>query len=437
VAWRLPIAVHQTELSDSIVARPKRSKVFFGWYVVAACVVITLYTGGVVNFGFTAVFDPLAKEFGWSYAQISLASSLRGLEVGLLSAVVGLLVDRLGPRKLIFGGSILIFLGYMVLSRVSSLPMFYAAFALIALGMSACTGTVLLTAVTHWFSRRAGIATGIVASGFGLGGTIVPLVTGLIDTYHWRTAMFLVGVGVLIICLPLSFLVRHRPEDYGYLPDGDTSESLRSANGRVPAKSDEVNLTVWQALRNRAFWHVSVSSMCHSFVVGAVVTHIMPYLGSVGIGRSTASLVALVLPLSSIAGRLSSGLVSNRVGNRAVYSASFVLMTLGLLAFSAVNPANMWLVVPFILTFSLGWGFSVISRITLLREHFGRVSFGAVIGFNSTIMMLGNISGAPLAGWSYDHFGSYQGAWIVFGLVTLCGMVIALTTPSRRSRPPA
>jgi MFS family permease len=191
-------------------------------------VIITLYTGGVVNFGFTAVFDPLAKEFGWSYAQISLASSLRGLEVGLLSAVVGLLVDRLGPRKLILGGTVLIFLGYLVLSGVSSLPMFYAAFALIALGMSACTGTVLLTAVTHWFSRRAGIATGIVASGFGLGGTIVPVVTRLIDTYQWRMAMVIVGLGVLVICLPLAFIVRHRPEDYGYLPDGDTAESIQA-----------------------------------------------------------------------------------------------------------------------------------------------------------------------------------------------------------------
>jgi predicted MFS family arabinose efflux permease len=110
-------------------------------------------------------------------------------------------------------------------------------------------------------------------------------------------------------------------------------------------------------------------------------------------------------------------------------------MTLGLLAFSAVNSTSLWLVVPFILTFSLGWGFSVISRITLLREHFGRASFGAVIGFNSTIMMIGNVSGAPLAGWSYDHFGSYQGAWIVFGIVTLGGMIIALTTPSRRAPP--
>ena len=402
---------------------------FFGWYVVIACVIITLYTGGVVNFGFTAVFDPLAKEFGWSYAQISFASSLRGLEVGLLSAAVGLLVDKWGPRKLIFGGSILIFFGYMVLSRVSSLFMFYTAFALIALGMSACTGTVLLTAVTHWFSRRAGLATGLVASGFGLGGLIVPVVTGLIDTFQWRIAMTIVGFGVLVICLPLALLVRHRPEDYGYLPDGDTQQ-VQKQSGVKQIAEPEVNLSVWQALRDRAFWHVSLSSMCHSFVVGAVVTHVMPYLGSVGIDRAASSLVALVLPLFSIAGRLTSGLFSNKFGNRTVYSSSFVLMTLGLLSFSAINAATVWLAVPFILTFSLGWGFSVISRITLLREHYGRQSFGAVIGFNSTIMMIGNVSGAPLAGWSYDNFGSYQGAWIVFGIVTLGGMVLALTTPS-------
>jgi predicted MFS family arabinose efflux permease len=408
----------------------KFPRIFYGWYVVFACLVITLYTGGMVNFGFTAVFDPLIKEFGWSSAQISLAASLRGLEVGLLSAAVGLLVDKLGPRKLIIGGAFLIAFGYFILSRVSSLAMFYAAFALISLGMSACAGTVLLTAVTHWFNRKAAIATGLVASGFGLGGTIVPVITALIDTYDWRAAMMIISVGTLVVCLPMAFLVRHRPEDYGYLPDGDKTEMTKKTTA---ANSEpETNMTVWQALRDRAFWHVSVSSMCHSFVVGAVVTHIMPYLESVGVNRSTASVIALALPLSSIAGRLSSGLFSKKFGNRIVYTSSFIFMTAGLLCFAYINPTSIWLVLPFIAVFSLGWGFSVISRITLLREHYGRISFGAVIGFNSTIMMIGNVSGAPIAGWSYDNFGSYQGAWIAFGIVTLGGMILALTTPAKR-----
>ncbi len=405
-------------------------RIFYGWYVVFACVVITLYTGGVINFGFTAVFDPLIKEFGWSSAQISLAASLRGLEVGLLSAVVGLLVDRLGPRKMIICGTILIAFGYYVLSRVSSLAMFYAAFALISLGMSACAGTVLLTAVTNWFNRKAAIATGLVASGFGLGGTVVPAITALIDTYDWRNAMLIISLGTLVVCLPLGLLVRHRPEDYGYLPDGEASNTIKKQE--TVKTIPENNVTVWQALRDRAFWHISVSSMCHSFVVGAVVTHIMPYLGSVGINRSTASLIALSLPLASIAGRLTSGLFSNKFGNRTVYFSSFILMTAGLLFFAVVNANSLWLIIPFTAVFSLGWGFSVISRITLLREHYGRASFGAVIGFNSTIMMIGNVTGAPIAGWSYDSFGSYQGAWIAFGVVTLGGMLLAFTTPIKR-----
>ena len=193
-----------------------------------------------------------------------------------------------------------------------------------------------------------------------------------------------------------------------------------------------MNVSVWQALRQRAFWHVSLSSMCHSFVVGAVVTHIMPYLGSVGVSRSTAALVALILPVASIAGRLSSGWLSNIMGNKAVYAGSFIAFTLGMVLFAYTAEVRLWLIIPFIVAFSSGWGFSVTSRITLLRETFGRASFGAVLGFNSTIMMIGNVSGAPIAGWTYDHFGTYQGAWLVFGIMTLVGMALALTTPVRK-----
>ncbi len=425
--------------SDNSQTGHAKRRLFYGWYMVAAAVIITLYTGGVVNFGFTAVFDPIAEQFKWSYAQISLASSLRGLEVGLLSAAVGMLVDKWGPRKLIFGGSILVALGFVVLSRVSSLGMFYAAFALIALGMSACTGVVLLTAVTNWFDKRAGLATGVVASGFGLGGTIVPLVTALIDAFQWRNAMLIVGGGMLLICLPLAMVMRHRPEPYGYLPDGAKSAGTvepvpvtpRRAK-RSRGESTNGGGSALRALKDRAFWHISLSSMCHSFVVGAVVTHIMPYLESLDIDRGVASLVALVLPLCSIAGRLSSGSLSNRFGNKTMYSASFVFMTTGLIFFGYLTLGNFWLVVPFVIAFSLGWGFSVISRLTLLREYYGRAIFGAVLGFNSTVMMIGNTTGAPIAGWVYDRWNSYQGAWLAFGALTLLGMVLALTSPAAK-----
>ena len=204
----------------------KHYTVFYGWWIVGACSLIALYTGGVIVLGFTAVFEPIANEFGWSYTQISVAASLRGLEVGLLAPFVGFLVDRWGPRRLLIGGAIINGLGLMPLSRITSIGMFYGAFALMAIGMSACTGTVMITAVANWFRRKMAKATGIVVTGFALGGLLVPLVTALIDILGWRTAIFTLSLGVWVITLPLSLLVRHKPEQYGYLPDGEASGTV-------------------------------------------------------------------------------------------------------------------------------------------------------------------------------------------------------------------
>ena len=153
--------------------------IFYGWWVVGGSVLIAMYVAGAVFYGFTAIFEPIADELGWSYTQISLAASLRGLEMGLLAPLVGILTDRWGPRRLIFGGAIITFLGLLMLGRTTSVGTFYVAFVLVAVGMSTCTMTVLLTAVTNWFQRRVGIATGIAVSGFGLGGLMAVSYTHL------------------------------------------------------------------------------------------------------------------------------------------------------------------------------------------------------------------------------------------------------------------
>lgn len=408
----------------------KRSKVFYGWYLVGACVLISLYTGGIVHFSFTAIFEPIAAEFGWSYAQISLAGSLRGFETGLLAPVMGLLVDRLGPRKLIFAGSIIVCLGFLLLSRVSSLVMFYGAYALIAVGYSTYADAVVMTAIANWFRTKVGKATGIVSSGFGLGGLIVPVVTKLIDALQWRMAMLIVGLSVLVIVLPLSLMVRHKPENYGYQPDGALNSISETSEVQELRPSAEINLTAKEVLRNRTYWRLAIASVCHVFVVGAVVIHIMPYLDSLGIARTTSSLAALALPIVSIGGRLGSGWLGDRQGKRRVFAASFALMAVGLFLLANITSSKMWLIVPFLITFSLGWGGSVTTRIALIREYFGRRSFGTILGFTSGIMVAGSIAGAPLAGWVFDTYGSYQGAWLGYGGLLIVGMVLALTIPS-------
>ena len=163
------------------------ASIFYGWWIVFGCFLIAFYVGGTALFGFTAFFDPIVEEFGWSYTQISLAFSLRGLEMGI-SPITGFLVDRFGVGWLTFFGTIIVGLALILLGLTNSLGMFYGAFFLLGLGAGGCGGAVLMTAVAHWFRKNVGRAMGIVTCGFGAGGIVIPVIVWLIELYHWRTA---------------------------------------------------------------------------------------------------------------------------------------------------------------------------------------------------------------------------------------------------------
>jgi len=405
------------------------SKIFYGWWIVGACFLIALYLGGAVVLGFTAFFEPIANEFGWSYAQISLAASLRGLEMGLLAPLIGLLVDRWGPRRLMFAGAIISGAGLMLLSRITSLGMFYGAFVLLAIGMSTCTSTVMMVAVANWFRKKIGITSGIVVSGFALGGLVVPLIALLIDMLGWRMAMVALGYGMWAICVPLSFVVRHKPEQYGYLPDGETESTVIVDQHRPTVSITEEDIGVGRALKSSTFWHIALASMYQAFAVNAVITHVMPYLSSIGVTRSFSSLMASATPVASILGRLSFGWLGDKHDKRRVAAIGFAMMTVGLIIFTSVPMVGMWLLVPFALIFGIGWGGIVPIRVAMLREYFGRSHFGTILGCTFGVMMVGVIMGAPLAGWAYDEWGTYQGIWYVFAGCGVAAMVTILKTP--------
>ena len=403
---------------------------FYGWWIVAASFLIAFYVGGVVFYGFTAIFEPIAEEMGWSYAQISLAASLRGLELGLLAPLTGMLTDRWGPRRILMGGTILTAGGLFLLSQTSSLATFYGAFALLALGMSASTVTVLLTAVANWFRARAGLASGIAICGFGFSGLIVPVIVRLVDLYDWRMAVVFLGAGVLVIALPLSMVFRHRPEKYGYLPDGRKDAGVQAA-GSIPPPP-ELNVGARYALKSSIFWRISLTYMCHMIFVSSIITHVMPYLSSIGVVRSQASLVAMAIPIISVSGRLSFGWLADKFTRRKVAATAYIMMTLGLLCFGSLASAGLWLIVPFLLLFGIGYGGSNALRPSMVTEYFGRNNFGSIFGLMVGINALGGILGPPVAGWVFDTWGSYQGIWFVYAVVGIAAVLsIASITRTR------
>jgi sugar phosphate permease len=383
----------------------KAPRIFYGWWIVAACFVIGLYLIGVVFYGFTAVFEPVAEEFGWSYTQVSLVASIRGLEAGLLAPLVGILVDRWGPRRLMFGAIILAGLGLILFSQMTSLLMFYVASVLMAVGISASGISVTVTTIAHWFRKRAGLATGILVSGYGASGLMVPVVVGLVDAYDWRTAVIILAVGMLIVGLPLSLVVRHKPEQYGYLPDGEESETATGGAGLAAVPISASSITARQAMRSRVFWLTALALIPQFISVPAVVTHVMPYLSSIDIPRSTSGLVATAIPLLSVGGRFGFGWFADKFNERRLSAIALVLLALGLVCFE----------------------FTAVTLLgVIVVRSFGRGSFGAIIGWMWGVLLVGTVLGPTVAGWVYDNWGSYQGIWMALAGLSILGATLML-----------
>jgi MFS family permease len=409
---------------------------FYGWWIVGASFLIALYLAGVIGYGFTAIFEPIANEFGWSYAQVSFASSLRGMEAGLMAPVIGMLVDKHGPRRLIFFGSLLLAAGTFLLSQTSSLITYYGAFALIAFGMSACTITVLMTAVMNWFRKKAGIASSIVSAGFGFGGVMVPVIVWLVDNYGWRQTEVILGFGVLLLILPLSMLFRSKPEDYGYLPDGEAikesyPDTALLSDKQTPMTSTEVEISGRQALRNRTFWHLSVAFILHHIVMSSITTHVMPYFSSIGVPTSRSSLVATGMPLLSVGGRLSFGWIGDRRDRRRLTAISFILVSAGMACFDATSIV-LWFAIPALLLFGVGHGGCCVLRPALTREFFGKKHYGTVFGMLIGLSCIGNIIGPLMTGLVYDTFGDYHHIWLFYAGVALISFLSIWTASSHR-----
>ena len=139
--------------------------------------------------------------------------------------------------------------------------------------------------------------------------------------------------------------------------------------------------------------------------------------------------MAGALPVASIFGRISFGWLGDKHNERLASAAGFLLIGLGLLLFDYAAKGGAWTLLLFLVLFGTGWGANVTLRATMLTEYFGRERFGTIHGFIIGIMMLGNIAGAPVAGWAFDKWGTYEGVWFAFSGVAITAMVIVATLP--------
>jgi MFS family permease len=402
---------------------------FYGWYIVAAGILLSGYNGIVSVYGFTAFIEPIAKTFGWSYAQISLATSLRGLESGALTPLMGFLVDRYPPRRLALLGVIILAVGYGCFGRATNLLFFYVSFIIIGFGSSLAIVMVPQTILVRWFRRDLGKASGALFLGNGISGLFVPILVFGIDRYGWQTCLIFFAMGLLIIGIPASLMFRTRPEEHGLVPDGRTRDPIQSS---IVSRQHIRNISVKQALRMRAFWHMGVANILLTGAWAAYATHLIPYFSSLGIDRSVGGNTTMALALVSLAARFLFGWLSDIYDKRYVMASCFVFHSLALFIFWLINGPSFFLIALFVILIGIGTGGIMPIRIPLFREYFGVAHFGKIYGMGNMFITIGIICGAPFAGWVYDTWGTYDPAWFVLIFLTGIGAVLMLTMPSAK-----
>lgn len=408
----------------------RKPYIFWGWYIVAAAVIVSAYVSGVFVYGFTAFIDPIAATFGWSYSQISIATSLRGLEAGVMNPFLGIFVDRYPARRLMFTGVIVLGIGVFWVSQVDNLLMFYLGFLIFGFGNSLCVYMVPQTAIVRWFDKDVGKASGIVAMGIGIGGILIPFLVRMIDAYGWQDTLILLALGMWVIGLPLCLIFRNRPEEYGLLPDGKAYLD-RPDSGNPALRS--FGTTTGGAVKMLAFWLFGIVSLVQMGAGIAVVTHIIPYLVSIGMERASAGNVAMFIPLVSLFARFPFGLLCDIMEKKYVMALSVFLESAGLIVLYLIGQGHTRLVLLFVLLFGLGTGGVMSPRVPIVREYFGTKNFGKIFGLSSAFLTTGIVAGPPLTGWVFDTVHSYQPAWMGFFILTLLAGMLMCATP--RAKP--
>ena len=408
------------------------ARIFYGWWVVCAASVIHLWGAGTFFYSFTAFFNPIINEFGWSYTSTSIAASLRSVEGGIASPLIGFAADRYGSRKLLVAGAVLSGFGFILFSRISSLWSFYLVFILLSVGVSLLFPIPGWTAVANWFIKGRGTALGVLSGAIGMGGMLIYLINWLLEKYGWRSTLVIIGIGFWVITIPCAFMVRHKPESLNLLPDG--AEPAGTPEGLTTDSATEPDgLTLPQVLKTRTFWTLAAIVTVSGGAMHSVMVHIMPYFISVDLTRTQASLIASLMVAVSVLGRFGLGWCSSRVDSKKLVAVGLFLQGLGLILM--IRADTFWKAMLFVVTFGPGYGGLITLRLTLLAEYFGRKAYGSIQGFIMAVMVLGSMSGPILTGMAYDYHNTYTSAWFVMAIATLSGIPLALTM--RRPKKPA
>ena len=415
---------HTTEKSGK-----KRRPIFYGWYMVLASIAANTIFSAAYFQGFGVLIIPIERAFGWDRWVISAAMSLRQLESGIVSPAVGLLLDRVSSRKLIFWSAVISGFGFIGLGFTTGIVAFFLFIVVISLGASGVSHAVTWPVIiSRWFRRKRGLAMGLAVTGPIFGSPIVILNAQIEEAHGWRVVLIGYGILILVGITLLSMMVRDRPEPYGLAPDGDPPEvdtSTERPTGPSIRRPDS-GLTLHAVLRTREFW-LFTSYLSGTFTVNsAFQVHMIPYFQQdIGLSAAWAAVVMSMVFIISGVGRVGGGYLLDKLDYRFVLAVVAAMMGLSLLYLQVVDVRTVWATLPFALMFGVSFGCLVPLRGAVGSIMFGTRAIGGVLGLLQGAPIAAGVIGPLVMGIIFDLNGNYSVA--IWGIIVISALMVPLS----------
>lgn len=417
----------------SILKRARQA--FYGWRILAAGGITGAIGSGLTFYGFTVFFLPISQSLGLNRAATSLVFSLSRAEGSVEGPVVGYLIDRLGPRKVLFAAAVMMGVGYILLSKVDSFITFLVVYmGIISLGFNAGVIHVPIAAANSWFARRRGLATGIIMACSGLGGALIaPVLSSGIQHFGWRTTAFLSGLVILGILLPSSLVFRRSPESMGLLPDGDNNRAGVDTESAVTSAPVPVDFRVGEALRTVTFWVLTAATCLRLAAYTGVIIHFVPIMVWKGTSEPRAAVLLGTLALLSVPVRVLLGWAGDRLSRARIIAAGCGAGAVALLLLNHAEPGwEIWMVVVFL---TIGESVGPLSW-ALIGDFFGRQHYATIRGAMTAFTGIAGAVVPVVAGMIFDTTQSYEMVlWITSALFALSAAVFAVLRPPRVKLP--
>ena len=383
---------------------------------------------GVTISGFPVFFLPIREELGITATAMSLIMSLAWAQSGLVAPFSGFLSDRLGTRVLIFWGGMITSLGLLALSLGTEFWHLLILYSLVvAFGRTVGITPTLMTTINQWFVEKKAIAMAIVGTSFTVGGALlIPLLSIATTLVGWRIAICLSGIVIGIIVIPVSLVIRSRPEDLGIQPYGnkDLWDTFPAVMGCGVARV--VDFTVRESISTRAFWGILIGLSLRVAVADAIVIHQIPMLVWKGVSAQTAAFYMSTAFILMIPLRLGLGMAANYIASRRILAIAMAIGSLGLTLFLLLDGSKA--IACLVLSLGIIEGISVLNWIAI-GDYFGRSKFGSISGIMTIFYSIGGLISPVVSGWIFDQTNSYF--WVLLvatGLLALSSIAFGFSS---------